>query len=529
MAALARYLPTSPADPGGLKHAEPYTKNRPGTKAAEARRGVPFKTEPDYLSVFTVAEPRQENLTALSEVEQDRNEQEPSGKSSTSSTITTKAVGTTLETISGYAYSALNYYSFVTKGPYNGTAMLASPVHGVVAGWRAQGSGKVMFLNLPVGYFKAIGTDSSPINGALAMFSRNVASLPRISSQPKGIGGMIYNWHVDKGEDLVSDAKWLLDNTNVFKRGPYSIHFTAGVDTVAIGDKLGMNLPNNPAAQDLVRRLGNIGAYAGKLPFNHNLGPHGGWNHDLYGLNASETNQATYQPWLVLNFNALEAVSGKTTTEYSAPQGNNPLWALTWMQNRGVKAYYYVGDVGSSAVRAYRDGQIQHPNMWAFPVAPQGLYATFEEFEEFGVSDATTLAWLTELQDFVVNKRSNRLFYNHPPGARGHVTGVLEPMLSRADTLQAQGKFKWYTMTDLATFLSRRNAVTWNVVSNGAGTSTFSASHVTDLTDITLLLPRNRYANVIVRSGTATVTSDTTDWVVIVKSGRAVSFTATEL
>ncbi len=533
----AYYLPTSPADPGGLTRAEPYTKNRPGVNLSESKKArrnsaalsAARNAAPDYSWVFQLSAPKLDNSASIDDVKNDDNEQEPSKSSKSSSSVSTKDVGTTLETISGYAFSELIYYSFVTRGVYQGTAMLASPVHGIVSGWRVQGSGKVMFVNIPLGYFKALGTDSAPIHGAMSMFARNVASLPRLSSQPKGVGGMVYNWHVDDGNDLTVDAKWLLDNTNVFKRGPFSIHFTAGVDTVTLGDGLGMNLPNNNTAKDLVRRLGNLGSYAGKLPVNHTLASHGGWNHDIYGINANETNQSIYQPWLVLNDNAVKGVTGKTSTEYSAPQGNNPLWALSWLQGQGVKGYYYAGDIGTGAVRAYRDGSMQHPSMWAFPVTPQGIYATFEEFEDFGVSDATTLAWLKELQDFVISKRTNRMFYNHPPGARDHVTGVVEPMLVRADTLQAQGKFKWYTMTDLAVFLTRRNQVSWNVVSNGSGTSTFSANHSSDMSSVTLLVPRNRYSNLRIRTGSARITSDATDWVVSVNSGTSISFTGTEL
>jgi hypothetical protein len=529
----ARYLPVSPSDPGGLTRAEPFTKHRPGVVLSESKkvkRNDAARNAAVNSWLFQSGVPRIDNSSSLAEVRNDTNEQEPVRASATnSSAVSTKDVGTTLEKISGYAYNELIYYSFVTSGTYQGTAMLASPVHGVVSGWRVQGAGKVMFVNLPLGYFKALGTDSAPIHGSLAMFARNVASLPRLSSQPKGVGGMVYNWHVDDRDDLTGDAKWLLDNSNVFKRGPYSIHFTAGIDTAVAGDGLGMNLPNNPAAQDLVRRLGNLGSYAGKLPFNHALASHGGWNHDLYGDNVTETNQSTYEPWLVLNANAVESITGKPSTEYSAPQGNNPLWALRWLQGRGVKAYYYAGDIGSAGVRAYRDGAMRHPGMWAFPVTPQGIYATFEEFEDFGVSDATTLAWLKELQDFVVSKRTNRMFYNHPPGARDHLTGVVEPMLARAETLQAQGNFKWYTMTDLAVFLTRRNQVVWNVVSNSAGTSTFSASHDSDLSGVTVLVPKNRYKNLSVKTGSASIKSDTTDWVIVVNSGKSVSFTGTEL
>lgn len=122
---------------------------------------------------------------------------------------------------------------------------------------------------------------------------------------------------------------------------------------------------------------------------------------------------------------------------------------------------------------------------------PLGKYATFEEFEEFGISDQQSGQWLLDLQSFVVNQRTNRMFYNHPPGARGHLP-ALAPMLQRADWLQAMGKFKWYTMTEMAQFGNRRLDVQWNA-STSNGFATFSASHASSLKDMTWLLPRDKY------------------------------------
>ena len=77
----------------------------------------------------------------------------------------TAAADTTLQTISGYAYGLLGYFHQVTTGTFPGTVYLSSPEHGLAAGQRSYGSGKLLYVNLPLGYFKAIGTDSAPMHG----------------------------------------------------------------------------------------------------------------------------------------------------------------------------------------------------------------------------------------------------------------------------------------------------------------------------------------------------------------------------
>ncbi len=433
--------------------------------------------------------------------------------------VTAAATSTALQAISGYAYGPVSYFSYVTQGSYAGTPLLTSPDHGLVAGTRTVGSGKVMFVNMPLGYFKAIGTDAAPLHGFLNLFATDVVKAPVMSAQPKGVGGLVYNWHVDDGDDLNTDMKALMDTTTVLRRGPFSIHFTAGPDTVTQGDGLGMLLDSNTASQTQFKRVDALAA-------NHELAAHGGWNHDLFGLGADETNATTYLPWVQLNVAAVERLYGRTTTEYSAPQGNNPSWAVNWLENHGVVGMYFVGDTGASAVRSWRNGARLTQKLWSFPIAPQGKYATFEEFEDFGVTDATTTQWLQDLQSFVVNHRTNRLFYNHPPGARGHLP-VVNALLTRADTLKAAGQFNWYTMTQLAQFNQRRLGVTWSA-NTVFGFGNFTASHPTSLTDMTWLLPRSGYMTPIITSGRGKVSYDATNWIVTATSGTTLKFLAAE-
>ena len=119
------------------------------------------------------------------------------------------------------------------------------------------------------------------------------------------------------------------------------------------------------------------------------MGSHGGWIHDYYGTNASESNAAEFLPYLVLNRNAIEAVIKRPIREYSAPEGNNPLWSLNWLTGNGVGSYYSLSHTGTAPTLSYRGGKVVAPSLWAIPVMPFGVAATFEEFDDLGIAPAT--------------------------------------------------------------------------------------------------------------------------------------------
>ncbi|PRG06968.1 hypothetical protein C6Q14_10805 [Burkholderia ambifaria] len=418
-----------------------------------------------------------------------------------------------LEGISGYVYGFLTYPSYVTQGTYTGTTLLTSPNFGLVAGYQPYGNGGVMFVNLPLAYLDG-QTDSMPIHGFLRYFTTNIVPMPHLSLQPRAQAGMVLNWHFCAA-DQIQPAQYL-KNYGVWNSGPYSIVVTAGPDDVTIGDGLGINLKNNTPAKQLMSFL---------LKRGHKIGSHGGWAHDYWGANASETNASTFTQYLVLNHNAVQSVTGKPDVEWAAPEGNTPTWVVNWLEANGYSGYYFTGHTGNAQTRAYRNGSLLNPGVWAFPVMPFGKYATFEEFQEFAVPTSDVQNWYQSLMDFVVANRTSRLIYMHPLGASWYPS-VVTTILGYAASLAATGQFKWFTMDQLTQFDRRRLLVNWTATDTGTGW-TFSATHPTSLQDMTWLLPKSTYQMPSVQSGSATVViTDPNNWLVIAGTGKSLSFTS---
>lgn len=413
--------------------------------------------------------------------------------------------------ISGYVYGFLTYPSFVTRGDFAGSTLLSSPNFGLVAGVNAVGAGKVLFVNMPLTYLKG-QTDGMLMHGLVRYFATDMLKMPVLAKMPKGKGGLVLNWHVDDGQAI--DAIADLSQYGVWKEGPYSMHFTAGPDVNVLGDGLGMDLPNNNRARNWMKYL------AGK---GNQIAAHGGWIHNVYGMNANESNAADYLPYLELNRDAIVDVLGGKLTEYSAPQGNNPSWALNWLESEGILAYYSGGHTGMPFTRNYQNGQLTNAGMWAFPVTPFGPVATFEEFVELGMTHEQILPWYKKLADFSAVSRSSYLIYMHPPGAIDYPKTVVG-LLNRAKELKAVNRFQWYTMTDLARFAQRHLDTVWDTTESAGGKVIFKASHPSDLTNMTWLLPVETYSVPKIRKGKGRVYQDGTHYVVTASGGKSLEF-----
>jgi hypothetical protein len=269
------------------------------------------------------------------------------------------------------------------------------------------------------------------------------------------------------------------------------------------------------------------------------VGSHGGWNHDFYGLNVSETNELgstggacvntqlrldNFMQCLVLNRRDVDAAIGVKSRSYSSPEGNNPLWSMNWHEQQGVVSTYFAGHTGLGGTRQYREGRLLNPGLWVFPVTPAGLYATYEEFQDYNVPQSEVIAWKREMIDFGVTHNTSRMIYAHPPGAYLW-RNVLLDMLSYAKSKGPQ--FAWYTMERLADFMNRRLQVTWTQsLDAGTGQTVFTAIHPQSLQEMVWRLPKSRFVQApVIVSGSATVdSSDARFWLVKAQGGTQLVF-----
>jgi len=411
--------------------------------------------------------------------------------------------------IKRYKFGDLKYPSFVTDQNYSGQVLFHSAA-GVAAGEHSFGQGSVLFVNLPLGYLKA-NTDGLPLHAFLHYFGQHVLSLPYLMSVPDGVGGLVLNWHVDSNaaiKPLEQMRSWSL-----LQQGRFSIHITAGPDSTKAGDHDGFDVPHNAISQQLIRE---------HVARGDEIGSHGGWMHDFFAFHVDKDDPKTLVNYLVWNKTALEAVTGKPVVEYSAPDGNQPQWVTQWLDTHGFLAYYYTGDTGMAPTQGYRDGVREGQNVWAFPIVHLNTDAAFEEMARHGYSSPEVQTWLESLAEFTADHHTARLVYFHPPGIMGYHP-VVDHWMQQTSTLRTAGRFRWYTMTEVAKFLTSRKQVEWKSSSHD-GLITISATHPQDLEHETWRLPANRFSEPVVTQGNGRVSRDDSSWMVIAGPGKTIQF-----
>ncbi len=408
-----------------------------------------------------------------------------------------------------YKYGELDYPSFVTAGDYSGKVLFHSSA-GLVVGEHSYQQGSVLFANLPLGYLTA-NTDGLLLHAFLGYFADHVLEVPRLMSVPDGVGGLVLNWHVDSNAAIKPLQE--LNSWSLLRQGPYSIHITAGPDAFAIGDKQGFNVEHNPVSQKLIRQYEASG---------NEIGSHGGWIHNYFAEHVETDDPLTLQPFLELNKSALERVVGKPVVEYSAPNGDQPPWITRWLESHGFVAYYFTGDSGMAPTQGYRDGAREGKSIWAFPIVHLDRAASFEEMTKEKYPSPEVERWLRAVADFTVTRHTVRLVYFHPPGILPY-RSVFDHWLQATAQLKAEGRFRWYTMTELANFLNSRTQVKWEAA-NQSGKFTVDATHPESLDHETWSFPAARFAEPAVLAGAASVIRNGDDWLVIAGAGKNLRF-----
>ncbi len=413
-----------------------------------------------------------------------------------------------------YQYGSLAYPSFVTTGDYSGQVLLHS-IAGVVAGQHTFQKGSVLFVNLPLGYLKS-NTDGLPLHAFLKYFATHTLSLPYLLAVPDGVGGLVLDWHVDSNAAIKSLQE--LESWTLVQQGPYSVDITAGPDTYAIGDGKGFDVLHNPVSQALVRAHSLRG---------DEIGSHGGWIHNYFAAHVETDKPRDMEKYLELNKDALEKVTGRTVTEYSAPNGDQPVWVTHWLEDHGFVAYYFTGNTGMAPTQGYRGGRRTAQNIWAFPIAQMDRAASFEEMSAEDVPFTVIQQWLEALTAFVVGHEQVRLAYFHPPGIIPFREEVQNWMETTAK-LKAQGRFRWYTMTQMANFLNSRQRVRWKL-SERDGLASLEAADSKTLAHQTWRFPADKFGEPTIASGSATVRQDGTGWLVIAGEGTRLQVQAKAL
>jgi hypothetical protein len=80
--------------------------------------------------------------------------------------------------------------------------------------------------------------------------------------------------------------------------------------------------------------------------------------------------------------------------------------------------------------------------------------------------------------------------------------------------LRDSGQFRWYTMSDLATFLNSRKQVDWKI-SRQDGQMEIKAKHPISLEHQTWFFPASRYIEPRISGGNGKVTKKDDGWLVI--------------
>ena len=412
--------------------------------------------------------------------------------------------------IAGYIYGELKYPTFVTRGAYDGTRLMNAPDGSLVAGLRQVGAGQVLFVNLPLTQLK-VRTDGLLLHSFLQYFAERVVGMPQLSPMPQGRGAVVMNWHVDDRKALPALER--AAEMGAFQQGPYSIHFTAGPDVNEEGDTKGMDLSNNPQAQDWVRRLGAAG---------HEIGSHGGWIHNWFGARADKLDREVVASLIERNSSLLLEVGGRPVREYSAPVGNHPAWTTAWLRKRDIRSYYFTGNTGMAPTRSYQDGVRPLPDSWSYPVLNFGVYASFEEAKADQLPEIEVAAWLSDISRFCAEQRTLRLVYFHPIGLVMYPQ-AFQRWLETSKALADQGRLRWTTMAAYSAFANQRLRTRWTLTDSSRSASAPSqqleAHHPQSLDGMTWLLPRSRYAQPVVTSGNAVVDAVDGQWRVVAQAG----------
>lgn len=336
-----------------------------------------------------------------------------------------------------------------------------------------ENGGIVIYANMPLGKYK-LNSDDLTARSVLRTFLICYARAPRLVNSPGGKGGVVFNLHVCSNAYLRPLMVMMMQG--LFRKDlPFSIHYTAGPDNYRLGDGMGFDAGNNFKGRPVLQILQEYGE----------TGSHGGWIHNFFAQYLQSLPPGKAFQFLAWNFDTLEAVTQKKVLEYSSPAGNHPSWVNAWLEKRGVTAFYYTGDTGSSPTRSRFDNSYISRRMWAFPITPYRKYASLEEMQRGNVPVVEVKQWMENLLDFTVRERTIRMIYTHPSANR-YCLDAIQAFERKADVEQREGRLTFAPMSRFAAFLDRYMETGWTIKKHGEQSYLIDLNNPDSLKDITV-------------------------------------------
>lgn len=352
--------------------------------------------------------------------------------------------------LGGYAYGNLKYPIAKNELKHNirNDEILASVITeegekfpAVVI--RDYGKGKVLYVNLPLGYLKAY-SDDLLIRTFLRTFLFKVLKIPHLLNVRHGKGGLVINLHIDANSDWKS-IPFMHKNKYFREDIKYSMHITAGDFRDKPGDGLGFDACGK--GRRFVKDILDYGV----------IGSHGGWAHNWFPekIQNGEFKEKEIYEYIKKNTDCLESITGYKIVEYAAPNGAHPQPVTTKvLEKLGFSTYYYTGDSGSAPNRTFLNGKIVSENVFAFPIMPFGKYASFQEMKRAGKTEEEVEKWLIETLNYIVRNKTVRLVYSHPYDIPDY-PNAFKSLLDYAGQLQEKEKLEVKPMSYFIKFLQR--------------------------------------------------------------------------
>ena len=165
------------------------------------------------------------------------------------------------------------------------------------------------------------------------------------------------------------------------------------------------------------------------------------------------------------------------------------------LEDYGMVAYYYTGDIGSAPNRTFYEGKMVSEKVIAFPVMPFGKSASLWEMKDRDYkTEEEVLKWLYSIADYTEKNKTIRLMYSHPVDIEHFPNAVLS-FINKIKNMKNNGKIYLESMTTFTEFFLRFLDTKYSFsIDNDEMIVTLKNEDT--LKDITIAIPKNKYAKI---------------------------------